>query len=253
MSPVSFSPASLSPVTTDACAQALSCQTPLPLPPISRCDAHHREMTNRSAGDADLQRLQRRRKKVIRVGIGGLLLLVLLSRSVLPVDSPAHDGVEAIGLAAIAICIFGRGWCSLYIGGRKKTELVTTGPYSICRNPLYLFSIIGAFGIGAQTGSLVIAVLFAILCWLVFRAVVLREEAHLAARFGVAFTRYKNLVPRFRPTWHRWRDEADLVCRPSLFLTTTRDALWFLMAIPVFEGIKILQDHGWIVPVIHVP
>ena len=30
-----------------------------------------------------------------------------------------------------------RIWCTFYIGNRKSKELITEGPYSICRNPLY--------------------------------------------------------------------------------------------------------------------
>ena len=41
----------------------------------------------------------------------------------------------------------------LYVGGRKNAELVTTGPYSMMRNPLYFFSLLGVAGVGAQTGS----------------------------------------------------------------------------------------------------
>jgi protein-S-isoprenylcysteine O-methyltransferase Ste14 len=203
--------------------------------------------------DAELRRVQRRRKQTIRLGAVFLLGMVALCQSMAPRESQLHDTIEAIGLMAIGLCIFGRGWCSLYIGGRKKTELVTTGPYSMCRNPLYVFSFIGAFGVGAQTGSVVIAFVFAIVCWWVFRSVVLREEAVLADRFGVAFKRYKNVMPRFRPTWYRWRDEDALVCRPALFLTTTRDALWFLIAGPVFEGVKLMQAQGWIIPILTLP
>ena len=56
--------------------------------------------------------------------------------------------IEKAGLALIVICILGRTWCTLYIGGRKKRELINKGPYSVVRNPLYFFTTIGAAGIG---------------------------------------------------------------------------------------------------------
>ena len=161
---------------------------------------------------AALQALQRRRKRVLRLGVLILLVVVAGSQSLADRDSQLHDMIEAVGLCAIGLCIFGRGWCSLYIGGRKTAELVTSGPYSSCRNPLYVFSMIGAFGAGVQTGSVVIGLMFAVACWWVFRGVVLREEAVLAERFGAAFITYRNTVPRFRrmpakpgrpKTWHR--------------------------------------------------
>jgi protein-S-isoprenylcysteine O-methyltransferase Ste14 len=31
-----------------------------------------------------------------------------------------------------------RLWSTLYIGGRKRVVLVSDGPYSLCRNPLYV-------------------------------------------------------------------------------------------------------------------
>lgn len=68
----------------------------------------------------------------------------------------AHESVEDFGRVLIAICILGRCWCTLYIGGRKGETLVSVGPYSLCRNPLYFFSFVGAAGVGAQTGSLLI-------------------------------------------------------------------------------------------------
>ncbi len=202
---------------------------------------------------AALQALQRRRKRVLRLGVLILLMVVAGSQSLAHPESQLHDMIEAVGLCAIGLCIFGRGWCSLYIGGRKTAELVTTGPYSSCRNPLYVFSMIGAFGAGVQTGSVVIGLVFAVACWWVFRGVVLREEAVLAERFGAAFTTYRNTLPRFRPTWFRWHAPETLQCKPALFLTTTRDALWFLAAIPVFEGIKVMQDEGWLIPLIQLP
>jgi protein-S-isoprenylcysteine O-methyltransferase Ste14 len=55
----------------------------------------------------------------------------------------------------------GRTWCSLDISGRKKRELVTVGPYALVRNPLYIFTLLEAFGIGAQSGSMLSAGWFA--------------------------------------------------------------------------------------------
>ena len=47
------------------------------------------------------------------------------------------------GWLFVGIGVMGRIWCSLYISGFKNAKLVTEGPYSLCRNPLYLFSYLG--------------------------------------------------------------------------------------------------------------
>lgn len=175
-----------------------------------------------------------------------LLAFVASVRSVTALHGEWHEGVEALGLALIILAIVGRGWCSLYIGGRKKAEIVDRGPYSVTRNPLYVFSFIGAFGIGAQTGSLVVGAVFALATFLVFIRTVRREEAWLAEHFGAIYEAYRARTPRFWPDVSRWRDAEELVVRPAFFLRTLRDGLTFLAAIPVMEGIEHLQATGFI-------
>jgi protein-S-isoprenylcysteine O-methyltransferase Ste14 len=46
---------------------------------------------------------------------------------------------------------------------RKIEELVTVGPYSVMRNPLYFFFILGGIGVGAQSGSVVVALICGVL------------------------------------------------------------------------------------------
>jgi len=203
-------------------------------------------MSLESPAALPLNIVQRRRK-----WFAGLVLVILLAfvasvRSVTAFDGEWHEGVETLGLALIALAIVGRAWCSLYIGGRKKAEIVDRGPYSVTRNPLYVFSFIGAFGIGAQTGSLVVGAVFATATFLVFLRTVGREEAWLAEHFGATYEAYLTRTPRFWPDFSRWRDADELTVRPAFFLRTLRDGLTFLAAIPVMEGIERLQSTGLI-------
>jgi len=194
----------------------------------------------------DLQAIQKMRKAAVLAALVALTGLTLVSQSATGLESIMHEGVEAVGLAAIVLAIVGRAWCSLYIGGRKKAEIVSRGPYSITRNPLYVFSFFGAFGVGAQSGSLTIAVLFMLASYGVFRLTVQREEAWLGATFGADYAAYKARTPRFLPRFSLWRDEAELAVRPSFFLRTLRDGLVFLLAIPLFEAIDLAQAEGWL-------
>lgn len=189
----------------------------------------------------DLDIVQTRRRWFAAAMLVALMLLALLAHPVSAFGGAWHEGVEAVGLACIALAIGGRAWCSLYIGGRKKVEIVDRGPYSVTRNPLYDFSFIGAFGIGAQTGSLVVASAFALGAVAVFLRTVDREEAWLRETFGSAFDAYCAITPRFLPDFRKWRDEEELVVKPVFFLRTIRDGLTLLLAIPVMEGIEWLQ------------
>lgn len=201
----------------------------------------------------DLQTVQKIRKGAVLVALLALVGLTMVSQSASGLDSPLHEGVEAVGLAAIVFAIVGRAWCSLYIGGRKKAEIVSRGPYSISRNPLYIFSFFGAFGVGAQSGSLTLAVLFTLVSVAVFYLTVRREEAWLGATFGADYAAYKARTPRFWPNFALWRDEEDLSVRPSFFLTTIRDGLVFLLAIPLFEAIDLAQAEGWLKVFAYLP
>lgn len=164
-------------------------------------------------------------------------------------DELMHEHIEALGLALILVGIGGRLWATLYIGGRKSAEVVSTGPYSITRNPLYLFSSIAAAGVGAQTGSFTIALLSMGLCAAAFHIVALREERHLAATLGDEYLAYLGRVPRFLPNPLLYRDDPEVTFQTRRLQTTLLDGLVFLMAIPVLEGIESAQEAG-LVPIL---
>jgi protein-S-isoprenylcysteine O-methyltransferase Ste14 len=159
-------------------------------------------------------------------------------------DGHVHELIEWIGIVLIVACILGRTWASLYIGGRKIDELVTIGPYSTMRNPLYFFSFLGAAGVGAQIGSVVVAIVCGLIAFVVFYIVVLQEEKLLLERYGDSYKAYMARVPRFFPNPKLWQDEPTLTIRPPRVLMTFADALVFLLAVPVAEGFEYLQDIG---------
>jgi len=191
-----------------------------------------------------------RRVQLIRKA--ALLFALLAACALAAVSKPLrsapwmHEGIESVGFIMIVLCVVGRGWCSLYIGGRKKAEIVSGGPYSLCRNPLYFFSFVGAFGMGAQTGSVVTALLFVLIAFAVFYVTVREEEIWLTATFGEPYLAYCARTPRFWPRFSKWRDTDTIEVRPVYFLTTLRDGLAFFLAIPIFEALEHAQNVGWV-------
>jgi protein-S-isoprenylcysteine O-methyltransferase Ste14 len=200
----------------------------------------------------DLQRVQKIRKWAVGLSLLAAVVLALFTTTLWG-DGAFHEGVEEFGLGAMVIAIVGRAWCSLYIGGRKKAEIVDTGPYSISRNPLYLFSYIGAVGVGAQTGSVSMGLLFLAITMIVFHFTVRREEAWLLNAFGEPYAAYMRRTPRFGPDFSKWRDSRTLEVRPEFFLATIRDGLVMLLAIPIFEAVEKLQAMGVLATVLHLP
>jgi protein-S-isoprenylcysteine O-methyltransferase Ste14 len=192
-----------------------------------------------------LQWVQWRRKIALLMAFGIAVPALAFVNSYWREPWPAfYISIEWAGVALILVCIAGRTWCTAYIGGRKKRELVTTGPYSVVRNPLYVFTLIGAVGIGLQFGSLLVAAIVATVAYLVFRPVIMREEAYLAASFPQDFAAYSARVDRLLPNFSQWRSERELAIPVPLMLRTFVEACLFLTAIPIAEGIENLQASG---------
>jgi protein-S-isoprenylcysteine O-methyltransferase Ste14 len=196
--------------------------------------------------------VQRRRRLALLLG-GLAAVLVLPFIDTTGRETLVHETVEIFGLVLIVVAILGRSWCTLYIGGRKSREIVATGPYSVSRNPLYYFSLIGIFGIGAQTGSLLLGPLVLGVSLAIFVPTILREEEALSERFGSRYRDYMARVPRFGPRFPAWVDMETVEASPRLLWRTVREGLLFLLALPLCEGIEWLQESGYIVPFIHLP
>ena len=215
-------------------------------------------MASKAAADARgplsrLARFQKLRRYVIGALVLLLLALTLFVRSTWPSDSVMHEGLEMLGVVLISLGIVGRLWANLYIAGRKAETIVTGGPYSITRNPLYLFSAVAAAGVGAQIGSIVTTVGFAALCALAFYFVILREERFLAAAFGTPYTDYMRRVPRFFPRVSLYQEGDTGSFQPRGLLSTLLDGLLFFLAMPMFELIEAAQNSGDLPVLLRLP
>ncbi len=89
-----------------------------------------------------------------------------------------------------------RGYASGYV--RKNAELTTTGPYAYTRNPLYLGSMLIAFGFALGARSLWIAMALAVLFAVIYIPVIRSEEEYLRSVFP-GFDAYGARVPRLLP------------------------------------------------------
>jgi protein-S-isoprenylcysteine O-methyltransferase Ste14 len=187
----------------------------------------------------------------------GMSLLVIVSIPFVQAKiSPAtrlHEFVEGVGAFLIAIAIVGRTWCALYIGGRKLRELVQSGPYSVVRNPLYLFSFIGVVGICLGTGSFTLTIVVAFVAALIFRHIIRLEEKALLNQFGVAFTEYAERVPRFLPCFSLWKDAGTVSITPNRVVRTFRDAALMLLALPAWNLIDALQQMQILPVLVYLP
>ena len=101
-----------------------------------------------------------------------------------------------VSLLLVVPGVWLRGYAAGYV--KKNAELTRTGPYAYTRNPLYLGSMLTAFGFAAAAASWVIAVALAGLFLAIYLPTIRSEEAYLREHFA-DFDAYARSVPRLLP------------------------------------------------------
>ncbi|MFH1023336.1 MAG: methyltransferase [Planctomycetota bacterium] len=179
---------------------------------------------------------------------GGLMLI-----GVLAVTGSARGETSLIsavlfllGVGMAGVAVMGRLWCSLYISGYKNETLITLGPYSICRNPLYFFSLIGAVGVGFATETLTLPAVILVGFALYYPFVIRREERLLRERHGESYAAYCREVPRFFPAVSRLREPETHVVIPAVMKRRLWDSFWFIGALGILELMEGLHEGGFL-------
>jgi protein-S-isoprenylcysteine O-methyltransferase Ste14 len=148
---------------------------------------------------------------------------------------------EIAGLILIAVSTMGTLWCGDYIFGRKSKQLCQDGPYSVCRNPLYLFSGLGWLGVVMVSSRWILVIaIFLVFCVNYF-LVVKFEEKRLSQLFGKEYQTYTERVPRLIPRFRNYRTrekiEVDLQRHLWGIVKSTR-FLWMAFALELIEVLK---------------
>lgn len=151
-----------------------------------------------------------------------------------------------LGGSLAAVGAFGRLWCSLYISGYKNNTLICEGPYSLCRNPLYFFSFVGALGIGLSTGNITIPVMIVVGFSIYYPLVVSGEEARLAVIHGERFQLYRENTPAFFLRFSAFREPVEYTVRPKIYRKDIGDAVWFIWAVCILQLIAKLREFHYI-------
>ena len=98
-----------------------------------------------------------------------------------------------------------RLWASGHI--HKFKEVTQTGPYALCRHPLYLGHFLIAIGFLIGSNQPIVAIAGITLFWMIFIPTMQREEAQLSEMFGSGYTDYMKHTPRIIPRWsHKARE-----------------------------------------------
>lgn len=139
-----------------------------------------------------------------------------------------------IGLPFIAMGIFFRTWAAGSIL-KDGPSLATSGPYALCRHPLYLGTFLQGLGWCLASSSLILVAIYLVFFMMFYIPTIIVEESHLMTIFPDAYPWFRQTVPALIPnpfrlprsfggwSWARFRENRELANYViNLFL-----ALWF--------------------------
>jgi protein-S-isoprenylcysteine O-methyltransferase Ste14 len=125
----------------------------------------------------------------------------------------AHPTIISMVLGALSVLAgeFLRLWGVAIAGSETRTTgpvggtfLITTGPFSYVRNPLYVGNMLLYVGVGIMAGLPLFALFALVYFFFQYSLIVSLEEEYLHKTFGDDFKRYCAEVPRFFPAMRKY-------------------------------------------------
>jgi protein-S-isoprenylcysteine O-methyltransferase Ste14 len=180
-----------------------------------------------------------------------IVLLAMLTFSLTAWQNLApvfEELLALVGWVFVGVGVMGRIWSGSYISGSKNAKLVMDGPYSICRNPLYLFNFLAGLGVML----VILPIQFAALFWIYYSELISREEAVLSTLHGAAFEAYRARVPRFWPKFSLYSEPVEYLVSAARFRKNMGDAIWFVVAAALIDFVEAMHDIGYLPTVLHI-
>lgn len=177
-----------------------------------------------------------------RIVLSRILLVALIVLGLMtyqPLMSPPMALIgECIGIGLLLAACLGRLWSALFIADKKTVALVTTGPYSMTRNPLYFFSYLGGLGFFLGLGQIWMMFAYSLVFAAYYRAVILHEEKVLLATHASVYHDYFTSVPRFFPRISLYQCQSVVSIEWRDFVKSFADSAWFLAVIVLVRVIN---------------
>lgn len=197
--------------------------------------------------------LLRHRIALLRAAFALVVVLAVFVRPDWPIGSPIAFWVEFSGYLFLMAGLALRMWSILYVGGRKSQELVTHGPYSICRNPLYVGTMLLTLGAGLCFENILMLGVSVALIWPLHVVTVRLEEQRLEEIFGDEYRAYKERVPRYGFRRPRHVSPEHVTVSVRAIRRVALDTLGVLL-LPQIEDLLELLHHEHIIPALwHFP
>lgn len=144
-----------------------------------------------------------------------LPLPIVLALLGVPASRPPSAFLFWMGAAITAAGELARLWAVRHIGVVSRTrsdrlgELVSTGPFALVRNPLYLGNVALWTGFAVSARLLWLAPAIVLLLAFEYHAIVRWEERLLESRLGESYRSYAARVPRWIPRFESVTSEVS--------------------------------------------
>lgn len=152
--------------------------------------------------------------------------------------------LNILGFLLLMVAAFGRTWASLFIAGHKNSRVVTDGPYSIVRHPLYLFSLMGFVGAGLVLESVIVVAGLVAVFTITHRPAMQSEEQRLLRLFGDEYRQYMERVPRMIPRLAGYQAPAAVEVDTRRFGRALVEAALIMLVFLIAAGVEIAREQG---------
>ncbi|MCJ7544616.1 MAG: isoprenylcysteine carboxylmethyltransferase family protein [Phycisphaerae bacterium] len=192
---------------------------------------------------------RRARVVLLRLAFLPIVFVAVFVRPSWHLDSTRAFLVETAGYLFLMLGLSVRIWSILYVGGRKSQVLVTDGPYSLCRNPLYVGTLLLTVGAGLCFENLLMLGTMLATVVPAHVASARLEAAHLAAKFPLEYPPYARAVPAFWPRLKNYRSRETLIVSARAIGRIAIDTAGVILIPEIEDILELLHQHG-ILPVL---
>lgn len=163
------------------------------------------------------------RRRTLILLAGSLVLLVIAE----PTPKAFYAALPFVALGQ-SIRIWSAGYLT------KLSELVTAGPFALCRNPLYVGSFFITVGYLVMCNNPIALIVGVVVFWLLHGGAVAYEEGLLCEYYGEDYARYCREVPRFIPHPHSLWGDGGFSFRRVMVNDEFRGAAFMLLFVACF-------------------
>lgn len=170
----------------------------------------------------------------------------VLSAPLVHEGTPADHLYDAVGWLFLLSGMGIRYWSILHIAGCKSRAVVDTGPYAMCRNPLYVGTMLLIACEAAFLKSGWFLMCFLLVAALYVWGVVPAEERWLTARLGDDYVDYCRRVPRWRPRFSREVLRGTPLKDRRAMGTELKHIFWWFVLLPLIGELScMLREAPW--------